>query len=353
MIGLANHAGADGRGAYPSQGRLAWYARCSERTVRRHLVRAQEAGLIRPGDQRFVLHLPADKRPVVWDLPIHLKRDAPEPGGHPGRPRKVRAEAENPVDTGDHPNEFTGQAQSEKRADTGVRGDSGVQNGGTPEVNRADTGVLQTVLEPSFEPPPPTPSGSETATSLVGAEKAEEGEEGDDLEKRLASAVDAVQGQRPGWSRSKVLAAVRAALADGRDVEVALAALPIVAADPATVSPGRLNGDGPWWAAAERVVRKPAPPVRSAICDRHALRHPRGSECPRCTEEVSNAAQRVSEGAVRASEINPEAWAELSAAQRAQVEAYLGNPDGAWEWMPPQRRAEVEAYLGVSVGVVR
>ncbi len=322
MIGLANHAGSDGRGAYPSQARLAWYARCSERTVRRHLVRAQKAGLISPGDQRFVLHLPADKRPVVWDLPIHLKRAAPESAGRPGRPRKVRTEPGNPPDTDDPPNEFPGQDASENRADTGVRADTGDQIGGTPEVNRGDTGVLQTILEPSFEPPPPPPLPTESDSDFVG-EDSGEGEKIDEVGERLTAAAAAVLSQRPGWAHSRVVAALRSALADGRDLEVALAAMPIVAADPATVAPGRLNGDGPWWTQAEQIVRKPPASTRMVICDEHVVKHPQGEECPRCAEEASNGASRGSGGAADASEITPQVLAWMTPARRAQLEARL------------------------------
>lgn len=70
LIGLANHADPSGRGAYPGQGMLASYTRKSERQVRRDLAEAERLGLIRRGDQRVVAHIPADRRPVVWDLAL-------------------------------------------------------------------------------------------------------------------------------------------------------------------------------------------------------------------------------------------------------------------------------------------
>lgn len=68
LIGLANHASHDGRGAYPSQPTLARYARKTERAIRNDLATLERAGVIRRGDQRLVDHLPPDRRPVVWDL---------------------------------------------------------------------------------------------------------------------------------------------------------------------------------------------------------------------------------------------------------------------------------------------
>lgn len=68
LIGLADHAHDDGTEARPSVATLAQYARCSERTVHTKLRLLESAGLIRRGDQRAVEHLPANRRPVVYDL---------------------------------------------------------------------------------------------------------------------------------------------------------------------------------------------------------------------------------------------------------------------------------------------
>lgn len=68
LIGIANHAGKDGRGCYAGQATLAHYARCSERTLRRKLSALEARGVIVRGDQALVDHFPASRRPVVWDL---------------------------------------------------------------------------------------------------------------------------------------------------------------------------------------------------------------------------------------------------------------------------------------------
>ncbi|MEU0560931.1 helix-turn-helix domain-containing protein [Dactylosporangium sp. NPDC006015] len=77
LLGLANHAHANGRGAYPSQDRLAWYARKTVRSVRNDLAELERLGLIRRGDQRHVAFMPPDRRPVVWDLAIERRREVP------------------------------------------------------------------------------------------------------------------------------------------------------------------------------------------------------------------------------------------------------------------------------------
>lgn len=68
LIALADRARDDGTAAWPSQAWLAGRARCSTRTVRRHLRALEDRGIIRRGDQDLVAHLRSDSRPIVWDL---------------------------------------------------------------------------------------------------------------------------------------------------------------------------------------------------------------------------------------------------------------------------------------------
>lgn len=68
LIGLADHAGPDGREARPSQKRLAEYVNVTDRTIRTKLRLLEEEGLIARGDEHLVAHLRADRRPLVWDL---------------------------------------------------------------------------------------------------------------------------------------------------------------------------------------------------------------------------------------------------------------------------------------------
>lgn len=82
LIGLANHANELGQGAFPSQKLLGKYARKLERQVRKDLSALEEMGLIRRGDQRLVAHIPADRRPIVWDLAMELT--ASQTGGPTG-----------------------------------------------------------------------------------------------------------------------------------------------------------------------------------------------------------------------------------------------------------------------------
>src|SRR6185437_5076812 len=52
------------------------YARKNARQIRRDLEQLEFIGLIRRGNQDLVNHLPADKRPVVWDLAIERRLPA-------------------------------------------------------------------------------------------------------------------------------------------------------------------------------------------------------------------------------------------------------------------------------------
>ncbi len=77
LIGLANHAGPDGAGAFPSVRTLVRYTDLSERTVRTALDRLATEGIIRPCDPAIVAAKikRSDQRPNGWDLAMHLVRD--------------------------------------------------------------------------------------------------------------------------------------------------------------------------------------------------------------------------------------------------------------------------------------
>lgn len=75
LIGLADHAGDDGRNARPSRTTLSRYARCSTRTVQTKLQELEADGVIRRGDQQQTAHLRGDRRPVVYDLVMTMTLD--------------------------------------------------------------------------------------------------------------------------------------------------------------------------------------------------------------------------------------------------------------------------------------
>jgi Helix-turn-helix domain len=76
LVGLANHAGPDGTGAFPSVATLVRYTGLAERTVRTCLDRLAAEGIIAPCDPGIVaarIKL-ADRRPQGWDLNLSLAR---------------------------------------------------------------------------------------------------------------------------------------------------------------------------------------------------------------------------------------------------------------------------------------
>lgn len=256
MVGLANHAGADGKGAYPSQPLLAWYARKSDRAVRTDLDTLAEAGLIRLGDQRMVAHLPADRRPVVWDLAIERTRDPrPEPGyrGRPAAEKRAEPQDPPPPENGRKPTSTRDETAGQKRAEAGFRAEVEGENGWKPTSTEPS-------LEPSLNPSPPTPQDqppSVVADTATG--------EGEDTRPEPGTApspatidalVDQILELRPEWRGATIRAALRDPRVGERHIRcgwpVVAAAARIIAADPTTTSPGRLTQDGPWWTQATR-----------------------------------------------------------------------------------------------------
>jgi hypothetical protein len=76
LVGLANHAGPDGTGAFPSVATLVRYTGLSERTVRTCLDRLRAAGIVSPCDPGIVAARikRADRRPQGWNLNLSLVR---------------------------------------------------------------------------------------------------------------------------------------------------------------------------------------------------------------------------------------------------------------------------------------
>jgi Helix-turn-helix domain len=76
LVGLANHAGPDGTGAFPSVATLVRYTGLSERTVRTCLDRLGAQSIILPCDPGIVAARikRADRRPQGWDLNLSVVR---------------------------------------------------------------------------------------------------------------------------------------------------------------------------------------------------------------------------------------------------------------------------------------
>jgi len=72
LLCLANYAGSNGSGAFPSASTLAQDTGLSERTVRYKLDALEDAGLIKKGNQAIAaVHIDRhDRRPVVYDLQL-------------------------------------------------------------------------------------------------------------------------------------------------------------------------------------------------------------------------------------------------------------------------------------------
>jgi hypothetical protein len=77
LVGLADHAGPDGAGAFPSVATLVRYTGLSERTAGTCLDRLEAAGTVSPCDPGIVAARikRAGRRPQGWNLNLNLIRD--------------------------------------------------------------------------------------------------------------------------------------------------------------------------------------------------------------------------------------------------------------------------------------
>jgi len=68
LLKLANVANTDGTRAWRSKAEMAHELGVSQRSIQRALKELEHAALIHPGEQEFVHHIRADRRPTVYDL---------------------------------------------------------------------------------------------------------------------------------------------------------------------------------------------------------------------------------------------------------------------------------------------
>jgi len=96
LVVIARRAGDSGRNSYQSIATIAAKTGKSEKQARRDVQRLKDLGLIVLGDQTLVEHLPAGQRPVVYDLPLHLR--GPKPTRESRNPTGMKAGDTPPMD---------------------------------------------------------------------------------------------------------------------------------------------------------------------------------------------------------------------------------------------------------------
>ncbi len=181
LVGLANHAGLDGSGAFPSVATLVRYTGLSERAVRTCLDRLDAAGIIRPCAPEIVAARikRADRRPNGWDLDLTLLRDDLTEAGlaalehqFPGLAARVAADACRDADgvQSPHParavnNQADGVQSLHSAAATGCN----LRTGGVqPAQPRGAAVAPEPSLEPSREPTAARARGRQAVPAAEG-----------------------------------------------------------------------------------------------------------------------------------------------------------------------------------------
>lgn len=105
LLCLANYAGEDGRGAFPSVATLSRQTGLSERSVQNHLRKLEELGAITRGDDRIAASYiwRGDRRPTVWSLSVSQEHPATSrdiPRGAAPAPRERGADDDIKPDNG-------------------------------------------------------------------------------------------------------------------------------------------------------------------------------------------------------------------------------------------------------------
>jgi Helix-turn-helix domain len=203
LVGLANHAGPDGTGAFPSVATLVRYTGLSERTVRTCLDRLAAEGIIASCDPDIIAARikRADRRPQGWDLNLSLVRDdladaavAVLEHQFPGLGSRLTA---------------AGQPGADGQADE-VQSPHPVATGSEPVDNSPD-GVQRLHPEPYREPPnEPSAAPARARKARPGGDRAFGGGPVGEFFDGLGDAWPLTAAQR-----DKILPAVEAALDAG------------------------------------------------------------------------------------------------------------------------------------------
>lgn len=182
---LANHAGPDGRNAFPTIATLVRYTRLSERTVQTCLSRLHAEGTIRPGDPDIAAAYVrrADRRGNNWDLAMERMRDdlTDEEMDAVGRSNPFL----RPWIEQHHAARRAAQQAARDAADQAERGASSAPRDGVQQLHPVSTGCNQrshgvqpaqergaaAAPEPSYEPP--LEPSSPTSLRSVGRARAD------------------------------------------------------------------------------------------------------------------------------------------------------------------------------------
>ena len=223
LVGLANHADSLGRGAYAGQKLLASYARKTDRSARNDLAKLLSIGLIRHGDQKLAAHIPADCRPVVYDLALERK--------HASGRKQDSARQSASAATTDRFTEPQAPDQQERGGDGSTLPGGNEVPGGNERPRERKPASYKPTTNPNQNSPTESsnsggPGGSATSSTLFGADVTPA------KPRRSRAAKPAEHPRFAEWyaaypvhkARADAVAAYSEAVRDGADPETLLAA---------------------------------------------------------------------------------------------------------------------------------
>lgn len=233
---LCNRADPDGTNAWPGNKYLAEAAECSVQTVTRKLQYLQENGFIREGDQRFVAHLRADRRPVVYDVALSeaARRDWAEAYAPSSRQQTAaaagskggRASVTAAQTRGDKSHGVTSMEPRSPRGQILEPRNSQVKRGQIlePRSPRGSKPNIDTSYRPT--PPPPTPSTGPIEADETVVDRPEEAEE-NETKTAARALVAELPGTLTAGQRYRLADAIAARIKSGWTVEALVAELTV------------------------------------------------------------------------------------------------------------------------------
>lgn len=249
LVAIARRCDQDGKGSRQRTAVIAQKAGKSKKQAQRDIVKLREMKLLELGDPALVAHLPEHERPVVYDLPLHIKG-----------PKPIK-ESRNP----------TGRKKGD--TDTPSHGREGVPWKGGPPME-GESG------DPMEGTPPPPLEGSQKKTVEEALEKPSLSARGDEPAPTDTSAPRRERDDQPPATKDQQ---IRAILARHNCTDLDATAV----IDHWNQRPGGVKGIG-WWKAVDRAGDTPGriADVLEAAVDGGPTKPRRPPWCGRCHEQT-------------------------------------------------------------------
>lgn len=175
---IARRCDDNGKGSYQSAKTIAEKTGKSKQQAERDIARLKELGLILPGDQSLLAHLPPGQRPAVYDVPLNLK--GPKPSGKSKNPTGGKKDGETATMEGG----------------TTMHAGTPMEGGPTTSMDAGGTTTMHAGQIKPLKNPKRNPSLSAARSDVIDVEATDERDDSDSSQNQKIEKPDPLAVQR-------------------------------------------------------------------------------------------------------------------------------------------------------------